>query len=56
MEWCLQCHRNPERYVRPREEVFNMAWVPEVDQSVLGPALVSEYNIKPPVDCWTCHR
>ena len=25
MEWCLDCHRHPERYVRPREEVFNMA-------------------------------
>src|SRR5437016_14130724 len=24
MEWCLNCHRQPEQYVRPREEVFNM--------------------------------
>ena len=23
MEWCLDCHRNPERYVRPREAVFS---------------------------------
>ena len=27
MEWCLDCHRHPERYVRPREEVFNMGYV-----------------------------
>src|SRR5690349_6832089 len=26
MEWCLDCHRRPERFVRPREEVFNMTW------------------------------
>src|SRR5438128_1036800 len=26
MSWCLDCHRDPERHVRPREEVFNMAW------------------------------
>src|SRR3954465_3931618 len=26
MEWCLQCHRNPEKFVRPKEEVFNMKW------------------------------
>jgi hypothetical protein len=28
MEWCLDCHRRPEEYVRPREEVFNLAWQP----------------------------
>jgi hypothetical protein len=28
MEWCLECHRNPENHVRPREQVFNMAWKP----------------------------
>jgi hypothetical protein len=22
MSWCLECHRNPEKFVRPREEVF----------------------------------
>jgi hypothetical protein len=26
MEWCLECHRHPERHLRPKEEVFNMAW------------------------------
>jgi hypothetical protein len=29
MEWCLDCHRNPEQYVRPREQVFNMTWSPK---------------------------
>lgn len=24
MAWCLQCHRNPENYIRPKEEVFNL--------------------------------
>src|SRR5437588_12911977 len=24
MEWCLDCHRHPERHVRPREDVFTM--------------------------------
>src|SRR6185312_10769703 len=27
MEWCLDCHRAPEKYIRPRDQVFNMAWV-----------------------------
>ena len=26
MQWCLDCHRNPAKYVRPRDQVFNMAW------------------------------
>ena len=27
MEWCLDCHRNPERYVRPRDAVFRVDYV-----------------------------
>jgi hypothetical protein len=26
MEFCLDCHRAPEQYLRPREDVFNMAY------------------------------
>jgi hypothetical protein len=29
MEWCLDCHRNPESNLRPKSEVFNLAWKPE---------------------------
>lgn len=56
MEWCLDCHRHPERYVRPRAEVFNMAWTPSADQVAMGRQLVAEYDIRPRTDCSTCHR
>ena len=56
MEWCTNCHRNPQDYVRPREEVFTMGYRPREDQATLGPKLVQEYNIKPSTDCSTCHR
>jgi hypothetical protein len=67
MEWCLDCHRQPERYVRPREEVFNMTWEPSqgftdaegqrhTTQAALGPALVKQYAIKSKVTCNACHR
>ena len=23
MQWCIDCHRNPEQFVRPRDQVFN---------------------------------
>src|SRR4051794_32271558 len=40
MEWCLDCHRNPESYVRPREAVFDMQYVTPVNQLELGNKLV----------------
>jgi hypothetical protein len=55
MEWCLDCHRHPERQVRPRSRVFDLAWQ-AADQAELGPALVEEYRIRRRTDCTTCHR
>jgi ferredoxin len=26
MEWCLDCHRNPSKNLRPTSQVYNMAW------------------------------
>jgi hypothetical protein len=56
MDWCLECHRAPERFVRPREYVFNMAYVPPADQTTLGQKLVKEYGIQKLTSCSTCHR
>jgi hypothetical protein len=59
MEWCLDCHRNAQMRVRPREEVFNMSYQPPDDQLALGRKLVAEYEIKDPVQltsCSICHR
>jgi hypothetical protein len=57
MEWCLQCHREPEKFVRPRDQVFNPKWQPpNGDQLTIGRKLVKEYNIKKLTDCSVCHR
>jgi Cytochrome c7 and related cytochrome c len=72
MEWCLNCHRAPEKYLRPRDQVFNMVYqeptstVPVVvdgtsyiDQDSLGAALVKKYELRTVQDitsCNTCHR
>jgi hypothetical protein len=56
MDWCLNCHRNPENYVRPRSEIYTMGYRPPVPQSVLGPQLVKEYGIRGNTSCSTCHR
>jgi len=56
MEWCLGCHRQPELYVRPRDQVFNMEYQPPPNQLELGRKLVKEYRIQSLTDCYTCHR
>ena len=59
MSWCLDCHRNPQNYVRPRDQVFNMAWERPADDPDLGARLVKEYKIAGPqqlTNCSTCHR
>lgn len=56
MEWCLDCHRAPEKYIRPKDQVFNMEYKPEGDQAVLGAKLVAEYKVRKLTDCSICHR
>jgi hypothetical protein len=59
MRWCLDCHRHPENYLRPRDQVFTMGWQPPVEQAVLGERLKREYHIRGRAvleSCSTCHR
>jgi len=56
MEWCLECHRQPERFIRPREFVFDMDWQPEMDQQTLGQRLIQEYKVANLITCSVCHR
>jgi hypothetical protein len=72
MEWCLDCHRAPEKYLRPRDQVFNMRYQqpssslpvvvdgkPYTDQVALGMDLVKKYKLRTVTDitsCSTCHR
>ena len=59
MEWCLDCHRAPEKYIRPREEVFNPNYVAPANQLELGLKLKAAYGIGTPThmtSCSVCHR
>jgi len=56
MDWCIECHREPERFVRPREAVFRVDYEPPPDQLALGRRLVDEYQIQKLTSCSTCHR
>jgi hypothetical protein len=71
MEWCLECHREPERFIRPKEEIYNMAWNMDGDpENRLGEnkrperlqkarELLREYRVRDVAtitSCSTCHR
>jgi hypothetical protein len=72
MEWCLNCHRAPQKFLRPRAEVFNMRYqMPSqekplemdgrkfTDQPSLGAYLLGKYHVRSVYDitsCNTCHR
>jgi len=56
MEWCLDCHRTPEAYVRPKDQVFNMSWTAPPNQLEVGAKLVEEYSIRKATYCSACHR
>jgi Cytochrome c7 and related cytochrome c len=59
MQWCLDCHRNPAKNIRPRDQVFNMTWERPSDDPDLGERLVKEYKIASVgqlTNCSTCHR
>ena len=59
MSWCLNCHRNPQKYIRPKDQVFNMAYERPSDDPGLGERLVKEYKIadvRQLTSCSTCHR
>jgi hypothetical protein len=56
MRWCLECHNAPEKYLRPRSEVFNAFYEPPSDQEALGNRLMREYKVQKLTNCTTCHR
>src|SRR5205085_1658539 len=63
MAWCLDCHRHPEKNLRPRSAIYKMDWKPQddgyPDQIAMGTALLKTYNVLPAkqlTNCSICHR
>ncbi|HZZ59080.1 MAG TPA: cytochrome c3 family protein [Opitutaceae bacterium] len=58
MGFCLDCHRDPEAHLRPRNEVTNLAWKAPSPQAQLAMGLKfkHDWNINPPQSCSGCHR
>ena len=59
MSWCLECHREPEKFIRPKDKITDMAYKPEGDQVAMGLELKKKYGIHDAAymtSCYTCHR
>lgn len=62
MEWCLQCHREPEKFIRPKDKIYDMKWrLQNKSEAELkeGQRLKEEYHIlnaRTLTSCSTCHR
>ena len=57
MGWCLECHRDPAPYLRPRAAVFDPHWQ-RSPGTPSGQQLMARYDIHPEAltDCSVCHR
>lgn len=58
MMWCLDCHRNPNPNLRPRDQVTNMAWADSPEAKNYNPAEdpTRTRAVAPPEHCSGCHR
>jgi len=56
MDWCLDCHRDPAAFVRPRKEVFSVDWKADSLSTERRAELAREYNLKSMMNCSVCHR
>jgi hypothetical protein len=56
MSFCLDCHRHPEKNLRPVSEVTNPDWVPAGDAEEQGRLLAEQNNVHTRTSCTTCHR
>jgi hypothetical protein len=52
MGWCLDCHRDPNKNLRPKDQITNMTWTPTADEA----AEFAQATVKGPENCTGCHR
>jgi hypothetical protein len=54
MEWCLDCHRNPAKNIRPSTEVYNMGWQKPSEEHPVWCAVVDEKSGTPTAQSVNC--
>jgi hypothetical protein len=56
MSWCLDCHRNPDPYLRPLDQITNPKWAGAPDPETFAEDFKRERGIAPSTDCSACHQ
>jgi hypothetical protein len=56
MRFCLDCHRDPEKHLRPLDRITDMEWKPDRPQAEVGRELRAQLGVRSVVDCSGCHR
>ena len=57
MNFCLDCHRNPEDFIRPVDKVYDLKWQPnDPDWESQAQSFVHDWKVMPPESCSGCHR
>jgi hypothetical protein len=56
MGWCLDCHREPEAHLRPKDAITSPTWAPPEDGGALGREIGSTLAVRRLTDCSVCHR
>lgn len=55
MGWCLECHRQPELYLRPPSEAVTMGYTHPSNFVERNLQRIEQEGIQPPTDCSACH-
>lgn len=55
MGWCLECHRQPELYLRPDDQITTMGYVQPADFIQRNLERIRAEGIAPPTNCSACH-
>jgi hypothetical protein len=66
MAWCIECHRAPEKNIRPKNTVTVMGWEPDKKADSCKPfdaatpddpqSCANQYGVRRLMNCSTCHR
>jgi len=56
MTFCLDCHRDPEKRLRPLDKITNLAYDRSLDPENKDRNFVKEWHIKTSENCSACHR
>jgi len=58
MSFCLDCHRDPARRLRPLDKVTDLAWKASSpdEQLAMGAQYMRDWHVQSLENCSTCHR